>query len=57
MLECHCHLVERVLLTADPLAPGIPSVPGFPCAQHEREQERVNSLFLFSLCVRPKYLT
>lgn len=54
-----CDLVKKVLLTADPLAPGIPSVPGFPCTQDETQQ--VNSLSLlpssFSLYARPKYLT
>lgn len=28
-------------LTADPLAPGIPSVPGFPC---KKETKQVNTL-------------
>lgn len=29
-------------LTADPLAPGIPSVPGLPCTDEEEEQEAMH---------------
>lgn len=35
-----------VILTADPLAPGIPSVPGFPCTQHKTQQVSVPLSFL-----------